>query len=338
MKILERLIVGTLLVAVIAAGMYGYRYYCDHKKPNFSQEAVIYVRPGDSPASVVDSIARKAGVLDRGSLERAFRSTGAPQPGRYVIAPSMSSTAAARKISKGWEDEMNLTIAPVFRTPEDVAELLAAQLMAPEEEIAAALKDKAVLAAYGFTPETALALVLPDTYRVKWSISVKELLDRLYQEYQKYWNQERRSRAEQQGLTPVEAAILASIVNEETKYQPEMARVAGVYLNRLHAPGWKLQADPTVAFCFQYTLKRVLNRHLEYDSPYNTYMYEGLPPGLISCAPKACLEAVLHPSTEPNFYFCASPALDGTHRFARTNAQHEANARAYRAALAKLGK
>ena len=117
-----------------------------------------------------------------------------------------------------------------------------------------------------------------------------------------------------------------------------MARVAGVYLNRLHAPGWKLQADPTVAYCFQYTLKRVLNRHLEYDSPYNTYMYEGLPPGLISCAPKACLEAVLHPSTEPNFYFCASPALDGTHRFARTNAQHEANARAYRAALAKLGK
>lgn len=338
MKILERLIVGTLLVAVIAAGMYGYRYYCDHRKPNFSQEAVIYVRPGDSPAAVVDSIARKAKVLDRESLARAFHSAGAPQPGRYVITPSMSSTAAARKISKGWEDEMNLTIAPVFRTPEDVAELLAAQLMAPEEEIAAALKDREVLAAYGFTPETALALVLPDTYRVKWSISVEDLLDRLHKEYEKYWNQERRSKAEQQGLTPVEAAILASIVNEETKYEPEMALVAGVYLNRLHAPGWKLQADPTVAYCFQYTLKRVLNKHLEYDSPYNTYKYEGLPPGMISCAPKACLEAVLNPSPEPNFYFCASEELDGTHRFARTNAQHEANARAYRTALAKLGK
>ena len=117
------------------------------------------------------------------------------------------------------------------------------------------------------------------------------------------------------GLTPVEAAILASIVNEETKYQPEMARVAGVYLNRLHAPGWKLQADPTVAYCFQYTLKRVLNRHLEYDSPYNTYMYEGLPPGLISCAPKACLEAVLHPSRGTSASkFCAILKAEWTKR------------------------
>ena len=335
MNILRRLIVGSILAVVVVALIWGYQYYCDHRKPNFSREAVVYVRPGASPAAVIDSITAKAGVLDPESLTRAFGRVGAPKPGRYVIQPSMSSTAAARKISKGWEDEMNLTIAPVYRNTDDVAELLGAQLMVPAEEIAAALKDPERLAGYGFSPETALALIVPDTYRVKWSISVPELMDRLYKEYKAYWNEDRRALAQKQGLTPVEAAILASIVNEETKYQPEMAKVAGVYLNRLHTPGWKLQADPTVAYCFDYSLKRVLNRHLEYDSPYNTYKYEGLPPGLISCAPKACIEAVLHPSSEGNFYFCASPALDGTHRFARTNAQHEANARAYRNALNK---
>ena len=335
MNILRRFIVGSILAVVIVAGMWAYQYYCDHRKPNFSKEAVIYVWPDASPADVVESIKAKAGVIDPESLARAFQSAGAPQPGRYVISPSMSSTAAARKISKGWEDEMDLVIAPVYRSVDSLAARVASQLMISPDELSAALRDREVLAKYGLKPETALALVLPDTYRVKWSVSVEDLLDRLYKEYQKYWNEERRAQAEKQGLTPVEAAILASIVNEETKYQPEMARVAGVYLNRLHTPGWKLQADPTVAYCFQYTLTRVLNKHLEYDSPYNTYKYEGLPPGLISCAPKVCLEAVLNPSDEPNFYFCASPDLDGTHRFARTNAQHEANARAYRNAISK---
>ena len=335
MRILERFIVGAVLSVIVFGGIWVYQYYCDHRKPNFSKEAVIYVWPDASPSAVVDSITAKAGVLDPESLARVFRDAGTPQPGRYVITPSMSSTAAARKITKGWEDEMNLTIAPVYRTVDSLAVRVASQLMLSADELSAALKDEEKLAGFGLKPETALALILPDTYRVKWSISVDELLERLYKEYQKYWNEDRRALAEKQGLTPVEAAILASIVNEETKYQPEMARVAGVYLNRLHAPGWKLQADPTVAYCFQYTLTRVLNKHLEYDSPYNTYMYEGLPPGLISCAPKVCLEAVLHPSTEPNYYFCASPALDGTHRFARTNAQHEANARAYRNAISK---
>ena len=335
MRIFQRIIVGSVLAVVVVACIWGYEYYCDHRKPNFSKEAVIYVWPDASPASVVDSLVAKAGVIDPESLSRAFHSAGAPKPGRYVIKPSMSSTAAARKISKGWEDDMDLVIAPVYRSVDSLAAKVASQLMISPEELSAALKNRDVLAKYGLKPETALALVLPDTYRVKWSISVEELLDRLYKEYNRYWNDERRAKAEKQGLTPVEAAILASIVNEETKYQPEMAKVAGVYLNRLHTPGWKLQADPTVAFCFNYSLTRVLNKHLEYDSPYNTYKYEGLPPGMISCAPKVCLEAVLNPSAEPNFYFCASPALDGTHRFARTNAQHEANARAYRNAISK---
>lgn len=308
----------------------------DRKTPNFKEKAVVYVYPEMSPARVVDSIVVRAGVLDRESLVRCFHATGTPTPGRYVIEPSMTSKEVARKIMNGWEDEMSLTIAPVYRSLEDVARIVSSQMMADSAAVYAAITDPELLSRCSLTRETALALILPDTYRVFWSVPAEELADRLASEYERYWTPQRRELAAAQGLTPAEAAILASIVNEETKYQPEMSRVAGVYLNRLHR-GMLLQADPTVAYCFGYGLKRVLNKHLEYDSPYNTYKYAGLPPGMISCAPKACLEAVLHPSTEANLFFCASPALDGTHRFARTNAQHEANARAYREALRRAG-
>lgn len=333
--ILQRIIAGVVVTLLLWAGLWGYGYYYDHRKPNFERNAVLYIYPGMTAETVMDSVRTKAGVLNAESLSRTF-SDVTPRPGRYEIAPSMTSAALARKIEKGWEDEMSLTVAPVFRYPAEVAELMGAQLMISPEDIRTALEDKDFLSGYGFTPETALALILPDTYRVRWSIGVKELFDRLKKEYDRYWNDGRRAKAAAQGLTPVEAAILASIVNEETKYQPEMAKIAGVYLNRLHSKGWLLQADPTVSYCFDYKLTRVLNRHLEVDSPYNTYKYEGLPPGLISCAPKACIEAVLNPSSEANYFFCASPALDGTHRFARTGAQHAANARAYQAALSRL--
>lgn len=332
-KIVFGAILLTLLLAGLVGGEWGWQYYYDHKKPNFSQEAVIYVYPDASPAEVVDSIAVKAGVLKRESLARAFHSVGAPQPGRYVVEPSMSSYALARRIAAGEETPMNLVIAPNYRTAADLAAKMGAQLMIGADSIAAALKDPAFLSKYGFTPETALAMVLPDTYNIKWSVSLEGLFDRLQKEYRRYWDGERTELAAAQGLSPVEAAVLASIVNEETKYGPEMPLVAGVYLNRLHC-GMLLQADPTVAYCFDYSLTRVLNKHLAVDSPYNTYKYAGLPPGPISCSPKVCIEAVLHPKGD-NLYFCASPAFDGTHRFARTLSEHNRNADAYRRALSK---
>lgn len=320
-----------LLLGGIIGGTLGYEYYYDHRKPNFERKAVIYVYPDMSPSRIVDSIAARAGVRNQESLARAFLHGSPSQPGRYVVEPSMSSYAVMRKIAAGWEDEMNLTIAPVFRRVEDLAERIGPQLMMGEEALLAALQDPALLSRHEMDTVNVLGFVLPDTYRLRWSVSPEDFVARLSDEYHRYWDCSRTELALHQGLSPRQAAILASIVNEETKHQPEMARVAGVYLNRLHR-GMLLQADPTVAYCFGYTLKRVLNKHLGYDSPYNTYKYAGLPPGPISCAPKVCIEAVLHP--EGDFlYFCASPALDGTHRFARTLSEHNRNADAYRRAL-----
>jgi len=133
-------------------------------------------------------------------------------------------------------------------------------------------------------------------------------------------------------------STLASIVKGESRYKPELPKIAGVYLNRLNI-GMKLQADPTVAFCYDYTLNRILNRHLTIDSPYNTYKYHGLPPGPICVPDREYLEAVLNPDYGGgNIYFCADPSFNGSHRFAKTWAEHKANAIAFQRALTARNK
>ena len=154
----------------------------------------------------------------------------------------------------------------------------------------------------------------------------------LIKERNDWWTPERQAAARAQGLTPQQASTLASIVDGETRYVPEQPAIAAVYLNRLHS-GMRLQADPTVAYCFDYRLNRILKSHLLVDSPYNTYMHAGLPPGPISCPPKSCLESVLHPDSHNYIFFCADPAFNGTHRFAATYTEHPANARSFQKAL-----
>ena len=95
----------------------------------------------------------------------------------------------------------------------------------------------------------------------------------------------------------------------------------------------RLQADPTIAYCFDYEPRRILKSHLEVDSPYNTYKYAGLPPGPISCPPKSCLEAVLYPQSHNYIFFCADPSFNGSHRFAASYSEHLQNARAFQSAL-----
>jgi UPF0755 protein len=165
-----------------------------------------------------------------------------------------------------------------------------------------------------------------------WTASVRDIFDRFAKERDAWWTPERVDAAHAQGMTPQEVVTLASIVDGETKYVPEQPTIAGVYLNRLRT-GMKLQADPTVAFCFDYEPRRILKAHLEVDSPYNTYKYFGLPPGPISCPPKTCLEAVLHPENHNYMFFCADPSFNGSHRFAATYTEHLANARAFQRAL-----
>ena len=332
-------ILNTALAVVAAfavlAGVFGWRWYNDNKRPNFSREAVLYVYPEMDANKVLRMVSDSAGVLRPKSLERAFANKHVSEymkPGRYVVKPSSSSVYVARMLNNGWQTPTRLVLSGTMRRKSDIARKIGNQMLVDSAEVVAALSDDALLSKYGFNSRNVFSLFIPDTYEMYWTASVEDILQKQRDAYDAYWTQDNLAKAKKQGLTKEEVSILASIVKGETNYEPEMPAVAGVYLNRLKK-GMLLQADPTVAFCFDYEPNRILLRHLEVESPYNTYKYHGLPPGPIAVPTKACLDAVLNPDPHNYLYFCANADFSGTHAFASTLSEHMRNARAFQAEL-----
>ena len=343
MTIRKKIILAALAVAALLAGAAGFvlgRYYSDNRKPNFTKDYVLYVHPDMTAEQVMDSLGAGAGTLRPKSLERAFAKMEVARnikPGRYVVDPSCVSMYVARMLVYGWQTPQNLTLSGTLRKKDRIAQRISSQMMVDSASVADALNDREFLAGYGFTPENVFALILPDTYEMYWTASVKDIFDRFKKEYDAFWTDERKAKAAAQGLSPMEVSVMASIVSGETLKSFEYPVIAGVYLNR-YKIGMKLQADPTIAFCYDYTLDRILKKHLSVDSPYNTYKHVGLPPAPINVPPKACLDAVLNPEKHKYIYFCASPAFDGTHNFAVTYSEHLKNARTFQRALTARNK
>lgn len=323
------LLAGAVLVGSLVSG----RYYLDNKSPNFSDEYVLYVYPDMTQDQILDSL--KSVTIRPRSLKRSFDKIQVGEklkPGRYIIQPSFPSIFVARMIVFGWQTPQNMTLSGTIRTKGALARKISSQMMVDSASVAHALDSAEFLKSYGYTPENVFTMILPDTYQMYWTASVTDIFDRLKKEYDKFWTPERLEKAKAQKLTQKQVSVLASIVSGETLKEFEYPVIAGVYLNR-YRKGMKLQADPTVAFCFNYELDRVLKKHLEVDSPYNTYKYIGLPPAPINVPSKACIDAVLNPATHKYIYFCASPEFDGTHRFAVTYTEHLKNARAFQREL-----
>lgn len=326
------LLVAVAIVAIVA--FVGWNWFRDNRMPNFGGKTELYVVPGMTAQDVLDSLSAK--TLSMKSLERTFASKQVAEyltPGYYVVTSRNSSAYVARMLNNGWQSPVNLTLSGTMRLRDDIARKISNQLMMDFDTVRKALDDKELLSEYGFTPKTVFALFQPDTYQMYWTASMKDVFDKQKAAYDAFWTEENDAKAKKLGLSRMEVSTLASIVSGESNYKPELPKIAGVYLNRLRT-GMLLQADPTVAFCFDYKLNRVLNRHLEVDSPYNTYKYAGLPPGPICVPSRDCLEAVLNPDYGGgNIYFCANPDFSGTHVFAKTLSEHSANARAFQAEL-----
>lgn len=333
-KILLLAAAAAVLVGIVLAGFVA-QYYLDNRRPNFQKEYVLYVYPDMTAEQVMDSILVGAQVERPRSVEHVFKKMNVAEnmkPGRYVVETSKPSIYVARMLVYGWQTPQNLTLSGTIRSKERLVKKISNQMMVSADEVAAALEDSTFLAQYGFTPENVFAMIMQDTYQMYWTASVKDIFDRFKKEYDAFWTPVRIAKAKKQGLSKMDVSIVASIVSGETLKEFEYPIIAGVYLNR-YRTGMKLQADPTVAFCFDYKLNRILHRHMEVDSPYNTYKYAGLPPAPINVPPKACLEAVLNPDQHGYIYFCASPDFNGTHRFAVTYAEHMENAREFHQAL-----
>lgn len=337
--IILTVVAAVLAVGAVGAAVFG-RWFVDNKQPNFKREAVIYVYPGMSAGQVLENIADSAGVQRIGSLKRAFADKQVEtymQPGRYVVKPSSTSVYVARMLNNQWQTPTSLVLSGTMRDKGAIARKIANQMMVDSAEVHDALNDDVLLSKYGFDSSNVFSLIIPDTYEMYWTASVEDILQKQKDAYDAFWTEDNLRKARAQGLTKEEVSIVASIVKGETNYEPEMPSVAGVYLNRLRI-GMKLQADPTVAYCFGYKLNRILLKHLEVDSPYNTYMYAGLPPGPIAVPTKACLEAVLNPDRHGYLYFCANSDFSGTHKFAVTYSEHLRNAREFQTALNNRGR
>ena len=334
---MKKLILLVLVGAIAgAAAVFVPRYLQDYKK-SVAQKTTLYIPLGSTYDQMLDSVATAMGdmnsflkVAQRESLQEKFK------PGRYVFTPDKTNKELVRTLIMGWESPMMLTLSGNIRGLEKLSGILGKKLAADSAAFMEYLGKEDVWAECGFNKENFMGMFLPNTYEVYWTITPEKLVGRMKKEYEKFWNSERTAKAAEIGLTPQQVSVLASIVCEETNYGPEMPRVAGVYMNRLKR-GMKLDADPTVKFALgDPTIRRILFRHLEVDSPYNTYKNIGLPPGPITIPSIKGIEAVLGYENHNYLYFCASPAMDGTHRFARTLVEHNRNAKEYQAKLNKM--
>ena len=254
------------------------------------------------------------------------------KPGMYLLEQDMSNSEAINMLRAGLQTPVKLTFSTA-RKIEELAGKLTSNIMMDSVDLAPILTSDSVADAYGFNRETFISMFLPNTYEVYWTISEKELLDRLKKEYDKYWTDERKAKAQKIGLSPEEITTVASIVNAETNYADEAPTIAGVYLNRLDR-GYKLQADPTLKFAMNnFEIRRILNKDMSFESPYNTYKYEGLPPGPINMPSIAMIEAVLNYEDHNYLYFCAKDDFSGYHVFAKNLIEHNINARKFQQAL-----
>lgn len=254
--------------------------------------------------------------------------------GAYKLTPDNNTWDLFHKLKSGHQTPIMLTV-PSVRTLGKLARSVSRRLMIDSTSVARLLNDSAYCARMGFNRYTLPSLFIPNTYEVYWNISAEEFVERMKKEHDRFWNKERREKAAGIGLTPEEVATLASIVEEETANKAEKPMVAGLYMNRLRI-GMPLQADPTVKFGLQeFGLRRILHKHLEVDSPYNTYKHTGLPPGPIRIPSIDGLESVLNYTRHDYLYMCAKEDFSGTHNFAAHWNEHLANARRYQQALNK---
>ncbi len=256
--------------------------------------------------------------------------------GKYAILPSEGSISILRKLKNGHQEPVKLTI-PESRTTDRLAGTLSRKLMMDSLALAVSLRDSAFCAKLGYDTTTIACLFIPNTYEVYWNTSIEHLMNRMQKERDHFWNADRLGKAKAIGLTPNEVCTLASIIDEETSNNAEKPMIAGMYLNRL-AKGMPLQADPTIKFAMkEFAIRRIYRDMLEYDSPYNTYIHAGLPPGPIKIASVAGIDAVLNRKQHDYLYMCAKEDFSGTHNFAATYREHLRNASKYAKALNERG-
>lgn len=339
-SLLKRIIFPTLLIIAIIGGYKAYDYYKMIFNPNVSiteNNEFIYIPTGSSFPEVAEILSQKQIIKDKKSFILVATKKNYPNhvyPGKYKLKDNMSNNELVNLLRSGNQTPVKITFNNI-RTKEELAGIVGKAIETDSSELIKYFNSKKTAAKYGFTPEAFPVLFIPNTYEFFWNTSAEEFVERMAKEYKKFWTPERIQKAKNIGLSQSQVSILASIVEQETKKNDEKPIVAGVYLNRLKR-NIPLQADPTIVFALgDFSIRRILKKHLKIKSPYNTYINRGLPPGPICFPDIYSIKSVLNFKKHDYIYFCAKEDFSGYHNFAKTLYQHNRNARKYQRALNK---
>lgn len=323
-----------LLLAAVGAWMFlgSATAFSDNRK-------YLYIAtPAATETAVMDSIQRNALLKNEGLFRWVAARMGYwdnVKPGRYEVKRGTSVLNLVRMLRNGQQAPVNLVITKL-RTPQDFARLVGRKFETDSAAMMAYLQSDAFRSKRQIGAAESMAYVLPDTYTYFWNSGPEQIFQKLADASRNFWTEERKAKAQTKGFTPLQVAIIASIVDEESNAVSEKDTIASVYMNRMRT-GMPLQADPTVKYALQdFSLKRIYEKHLAVESPYNTYRVRGLPPGPICTPQKKTIDAVLDAPQTNYLYFVASPAFNGTHVFSASYAEHQVKARQYQQALNQL--
>lgn len=309
-------------------------------RPNLKvegQKVTLYIPEGSTYTQAMDTIRKHFIIHDPKTFEWIADKKKYPslvKPGRYVIEKDLSYIELINILRSGNQTPVKITFNNI-RTLNDLAGKIGKQINADSTHIIDFLNDPGNYFKDGFTRENIISVFIPNTYQLFWNTTAEGLYTRMLKEYNNFWNDERKAKAKAIRLSQTEVAILASIIDDEVVKPDEKPRIAGVYLNRIRR-GIPLQACPTIKFAMNdFTITRVLKKHLTFESPYNTYLHNGFPPGPIGCPTIEGIDAVLNAEKHDYLFFAAKSDFSGYHNFSRTLTEHNRYAAEYQRELNK---
>lgn len=337
----RKLLTGLVLVSVLVLFLLWREIVAAVAVPQDLSDRTLIIPRDATFEMVVDSLKTKSCIPRKElfvNLANYMKYPRKPmRSGKFELTPGMTYIELIRHLRSGSQAPSKVILTNE-RLPEDIAGKVARYLEADSLQFLETMRNPATLSALGLTSESLTSLFIPNTYELYWNTSPEDFLKRMKKEQDKFWSaEERQQKADKLGLDRNQVYTLASIVEKETLRSDEKKRMAGVYLNRLKI-GMLLQADPTAVFATRdFDTPRVTDYHTQFDSPYNTYKYPGLPPGPIAMASISSIDAVLNAEDHDYLFFCAIGDGSGYHAFAKTLSQHNQNAARYRANLRKRG-
>ena len=332
------IVVLILIVLIVLAGVLilpgVYKTYLK-ANTNIESKTYLYIPTNATYQQVLDSIDKHQLLIDKKTfinLAKDREYSSKIKSGKYPFKKGMNNRQILNMLIAGNQEPVKVGFRNI-RLKENFAAAAAKKLEFDSTSLINLIDSTAFIKNYGFTKDNIYTMFIPNSYEMYWNISAKDFFERMNKEYEKFWTEERKNKAKEIGLSPQEVVVLASIVDGEALMDKEMPTIAGLYLNRLKR-GIKLEADPTVIFANNdFTIRRVLNKQLRKDSPYNTYLYKGLPPGPINMPSIAAIDAVLNHQNHNYIYMCAKEDFSGYHNFSDNIKDHRANAKRFQQAL-----